>query len=71
MENSANNSINFISSKDAKKEHLMHSASDNIKFMPYKDSNEIVDELFMSLCSKYQLNLKTSMRGNGFIFDSV
>ena len=33
---------NFISSKDAKKEHVMHSRSDNIKFASYNDSNEVV-----------------------------
>ena len=40
----------------------MHSASDKIKFTPYSDANEVVDELSESLCSKYQVNLETSMR---------
>ena len=35
------------------------------------DANEVIDELFESLHSKYQLNLETSIRGSGFIFDSV
>ena len=39
--------------------------------MPYNDANEVVDELFESLCSKYQRNLETSMKGRDFIFDSV
>ena len=64
-------SINFISSKDVEEERVMHSTSDNIKFTPYSDANEIVDEIFKSLRSKYQVNLGTSMRGSGFIFDSV
>ena len=63
--------INFISSKDAEEEHVMHSRSNNIKFISYNDANEVVDELFESLCSRYQRNLETSMRGSDFIFDSV
>ena len=46
--------INFISSKDTKEKHVLHSTSDNIKFTPYNDANEVVNELFESLCSKYQ-----------------
>ena len=38
--------INFISSKDAEEERGMHSASDNMKFTPYSDVNEVTDELF-------------------------
>ena len=38
--------INFISSKDAEEEHVMHSKSNNTKFTSYKDANEDVDELF-------------------------
>ena len=33
--------------------------------------NEVVDELFDSLRSRYQRDLETSMRGSNFIFDSV
>ena len=49
----------------------MHLRSDNIKFPFYNDVNEIDDELFDSLRLRYQGNLETSMRGSGFIFDSV
>ena len=49
----------------------MHSRSDNIKFTPYNDANENVDELFDSLRSRYQGNLEASMRGSDFIFDPV
>ena len=41
--------INFISSKDAEEERVMHSMSDNIKFTPYSNVNEVIDELFKSL----------------------
>ena len=63
--------INFISSKDAEEECVMHSAGDNVKFTPYGDVNEVVDELIESLCSKYQINLETSLRRSDFIFVSI
>ena len=51
--------INFISSKDTEEECVMHSTSNNIKFTPYNDANGVVNELFESLCSRYQENLET------------
>ena len=41
------------------------------KFASYKDVKEVADELFESLRSRYQGNLKTSMAGNDFIFGLV
>ena len=49
----------------------MRSRSDNIKFTSYNDLNEVVDEFFESLCTRYQGYLETSMKGSTFIFDSV
>ena len=49
----------------------MHSKSNNTKFTSYNDANEVVDELFESLRSRYQGNLKNSKEGREFIFDSV
>ena len=59
----------------------MDSRSGKIKFTSDNDANgvvdklfeslEVVDELFESLCSRYQGNLETSIRRSGFIFDSV
>ena len=63
--------INFISSKDTEEEREMYSSSDNIKCTSYNDANEVVNELFESLLSRYQENLETSMTGSDFIFDSV
>ena len=63
--------INFISSKDAEEERLMHSRSNNIKFASYNDVNEVADKLFESFCSRYQGNLATPMRGSDFVFESV
>ena len=55
---------NFISSKDAAEERVMHSTSNNIKFTPYSDVNEVINELFEPLRLIYQRNLETSMRGS-------
>ena len=49
----------------------MHSRIDNIKFTFYNDVDEVANELFESLRSRYQENVETSMRGSGFVFDSV
>ena len=61
--------INFIASKDTEEEHVMYSRSENVIFTPYNDANEVVDELFEWLLSKYQDNLETSVRESDFIFD--
>ena len=58
MENSVHIAINFISSNNDE-ERVMDSSSDNIKSTSYNDANAVVDELFESLCSRYQGNLET------------
>ena len=49
----------------------MHSRGNNIKFTSYNDANEVADELFDSVRSRYKENLQTSMRGSDFTFDLV
>ena len=49
----------------------MHSMSNSLKFTTYSDGNDVIDELFESLRSRYQGNLETSMTGSDFISDSV
>ena len=49
----------------------MHLNNGNIKFTSYNDANEVVNELFKLLSSKYQENLETSTKRSDFIFDSV
>ena len=56
--------INFFSSKDDEEERVIHSKSDNVRFTSYNDANEVVDELFNSLNSRYQDNLEKSIRGS-------
>ena len=52
--------INLISWKDTEEKCVMRSTSDNIKLTSYNDANQVVNELFESLCSKYQDKLETS-----------
>ena len=49
----------------------MYSRSNNVRFTSYNDANEVVDELFDSLCSRYEGTLETSMRESDFFFYSV
>ena len=59
--------INFISSKDINEEHVMNSKSDDIEAMTYDD----LEELFISLLSRYNFGLEKQMRDSDFIFDCV
>ena len=59
--------INFISSKDINEEHVMNSKSDDIEAMTY----DHLEELFISLLSRYNFGLEKQMRGSDFIFDCV
>ena len=49
----------------------MHSNSDNIVVEPYTNANEVIDELFESLFSKYQTGLETSVREREVIFSFI
>ena len=53
--------INFISSKDTNEVHLMHSKSDNKKIRINNKADEVVEELYQSLLSRYQIGLETSI----------
>ena len=63
--------INFISSKDNDKEHVMHSKGNNIEIMIIDKTDEVIEKLFDSLIKKYQIGLEKPMRGSNFIFDCV
>ena len=63
--------INFISSKDVDEERVIHSKIDNVEFRLYHNVNQVVNELFESLFSSYQIGLEVSMRETGFISASV
>ena len=61
----------FISSKDCKETHTMHTTSDNIESMIGNERNEIIKEHFESLLQKYQEGLEKSMKGSEFVFDNI
>ena len=65
------NAITFISFKVVDEEHVIHSKINDIELMPCDNENEVANELFESLRSRYQIGLETSMRGSDFIFDSI
>lgn len=39
--------------------------------MAYDDVHEVIEQVFESLLSRYQVGLKTLMRGSHFIFDDI
>ena len=39
--------------------------------MTYNKADEVITELFESLFSRYQIGLKTLMKGSDFIYDCV
>ena len=49
----------------------MHSKSDNIELMISDKADEIIEDFFQSLLSKYQIGLETSMKDSDFIFDCI
>ena len=51
--------IKFMSSKDISEERAMHSKSDNIEIMVNDKPDEVIEELFQSLLSRYQIGLRT------------
>ena len=59
--------INCISSKDTDEERVMHSKGDNMEFMIYHNSHEVIAETFESFLKRYQLRLETAMRGSVFL----
>ena len=55
----------------AREKRTFHSKSDNIGIMIGNETDEIIQELFKCLLQKYEKNLKESMKGCKFAFDSV
>ena len=53
------------------KDCVMRSKSDNIEIMISDKADEVIEELFQSLLSRYQIGLETSMRVSDFVFDFI
>ena len=67
MENSINNVINFISSKDSDETRNMHTKSDNVEIIMGSETNDIIEELRESLLQNYHNNLEKSIIGSEFV----
>ena len=47
----------------------MHSKSDSMEFMQYDNAFEVVNDLFESPLSRYQIGFETLMSASDFIFE--
>ena len=64
--------INFISRKNINEECVVkYSKSDSTEFTTSYNVNNVVRKPFEPVLSRSQIGLEASMRGSGFIFDSV
>ena len=52
-------------------EQTMHLKSDNIEVVAYDNLDEIIEERFELLLSRYQIGLEAQTRVNDFIFNCV
>ena len=64
-------SINFISFNDSDETRNLRTKSDNIEIVMGDETYQIIDEFFESFSQNDQKDLKESLRGSEFIFDSV
>ena len=49
----------------------MHSRCESIEAMTYENANEVIEYIFESFFSRYQVELESSKKGSNFIFDGV
>ena len=49
----------------------MHSKSDSIEITVNDTVDEVIEELFQSIISMHQIELKTLIKSTGFIFDCI
>ena len=60
--------INFISSKHVDEERVIHSKSNDIKFMLYNNTNKVVNKLFDSFFFKIPIWFRNINERKGFYF---
>lgn len=51
--------IKFISYRDIDVQRKMYSKSGNIEVMVYDEADEVIEEIFESFLSRYQIRLET------------
>ena len=55
--------------KDNDDKCVMHSKSNSIDIMIDDKADKVIEELFQSPLSRFQIGLEKSMKGSDFIFD--
>ena len=58
-----------MSSKDTDEEHEMHSKSDNIAIKVDNEADEVINNLFESRLSRYEIGLDILIKDSDFVFD--
>ena len=56
--------INFMLSKDNDKNRVIHSKRENIEIMVNEKADEVIEEHFQSLLSRYQIGSEISMKSS-------
>ena len=56
--------INFMISKDNDKNRVIHSKRENIEIMVKEKADEVIEEVFQSLLSRYQIGSEISMKSS-------
>ena len=62
--------INFASSLDPRKNHIIESKSDNVEIIMGIETDDVIKELKFFL-KNYQKNLEEKMKDSSFVFESV
>ena len=63
--------IDFIFSLDINDTCIMHTKIDNIEIMKGTETSDVINEFFKSFFRRYQKGLKTKMKGNSYLLESV
>ena len=58
--------IIFVSFTDANESHEMHTKSDNVTIMSGIETEDVINELFITFRKRYQEGLETKMRVSSF-----
>ena len=63
--------VNFLSQRVTEEVRTMHSKNDNIEIINNDKADEVIEELFQSLLSRYKIGLEASMKRSEFILNCV
>ena len=63
--------ISFVSQKPGAKIRVMYTRSTPVEFMIGSETEEVAENLIMSILQKYEDNLQNKMKGSDFIFNGI